>query len=311
MYVMEQEEVKSLRKNGCFFVAIIGEPKTGKSRLIGSAVEMPQYDKMLYIAADPNSESLSSILPQHRSKVTVVMPGIQMVKDSELPSEEIRGPEYKFHAGLQRWVKMTDYVEDLVRIATHDWAALGYKIIAADTGSAIGEQILKETSLKGHRANYGQKRHVFNMSASTTAADIPAQYMVAAAPNQPDYGLAQKFFIHNFLQPLMNQTLPVVISFHTLVDRELGMAGPLAVSSGMLPKVPGWFDLVVVSEVGKTGRHQLQVKPYKFNNLFHMPAGIRDGNETEVFKDQIFSLDKNPANFWRQMLKLSDEQMGE
>jgi hypothetical protein len=315
MYIIEEEEQKAIRANGFVYCAICGPPKIGKTRLACACVEHEAFDKLAYVCCDPKAEGLQAVLLEHRDKVTPIVPGLQPATEQEIKNKD---KALQWNPFTEKFMKRTSYSEDMLRICTYDWAKDGYKALVIDTMSEASERILLEVAAKGFgsgdkESQYGQQRH--SLDFRTTAPDLDFKDRWLASPNQPDYGLAQKWVENKLLVPLAKQMCHVITTWHVDIDTKTGFAGPMSAGKALIPKIPKYFDLFLGMGTEKNPknpqkpRHFVYTKPWKLGGVFEVPAGIRDGHTTEIFNQEKELLEENPAHFWAKVLEVTQEQM--
>jgi hypothetical protein len=306
------DQVKAkIEQEGYIFGAAVSEAKNGKSRLLTSCVEYPEFRPAILVGFDPKGEVMKSTLPQHKAHIRQVIPGIRAATDVEIKAKEeggAQGLNTYFDPRFQAWKTRVSMSEDCLRIASHDWAGEGYKTLIIDTGSIAAQMILSEIAAAGHSDKYGQKRHHWEKRGAT---DIPFEKRTLTSANQPDYGLAQDFVLHRLLFPLASQACHVLTAWHLDIDLDKKVAGPATVGRALISRLPGLFDFVFGPKVfpvqGGKPKFRVRMTEEMIGGTFKIPYGLREclSDPSEVFKGDYIDLESpNPAPFWKKILEI-------
>lgn len=191
-------------------IAIYGDPKTGKTRLATALPWGPYWgDRAVYVAQDPSSEFVRSVLRPDRDHLEIVK-----------PERNKRG----------------EVLEDLVEIARHPWSDEGYKTLIWDTMSETSRILLQEYANTGvftesHAAEMGKR-------------GTPSWH---TAPAPGDYGAAQNSIMF-LLTHLWDQPMHLIVLWHAKwVEPKQGspdglVGGPDVSGGAMVRLVAGKFD---------------------------------------------------------------------
>jgi hypothetical protein len=212
-------------------VGLVGEPKYGKTRLATSLPWETFGDKAVYIAWDPGSESLDSVLVENREHLVVVQ-----------PSAKTLGNKLVF-----------DPHKEAIAIATKPWAE-GFEEGGAvippcqtliwDTMTSTARDLLAAYADSGVFSGEKGDKHVSVGEFGT------AYYM--AQPMMGDYGIAQRAVLH-ILKFLLKQPLNVIVLFHTDYMEPEGAGqvtfGPATIGKAAIKPVASLFDNLFVLDV--------------------------------------------------------------
>lgn len=236
----------------------------------------------VYVAADPSSESLSSVLPVYRGRLEVVKP-----RPAEAFRETRKG----------RVPTKYDPLKEAVQIATYPWADEGFKTLIWDTMTVTSRDLLRAYAL------------MQNFSGETKSGDSKA--ISFGDPNSPefhvhptmgDYGAAQSSTDH-ILQLLFEQPLNLIVLFHEewvepkKTDTGETVGGPATIGNARVKHLPGLFDHCIRQEAV---RKQLPGKPRQEQFIMHTSkhgpwiAGLRCPGVTPG----DIKLDVDPVHWW-------------
>ena len=251
-------------------VIIYGAPKSSKTRLATSLPWGPKWgEKAIYVAADPGSSSLRSVLLPDRAHLVPVVPR----------------PETGSY----------DPLHEAVMIATSNWKeSHGASTLIWDTLTQTAHELLEAYARLG---NFASGQITFGKRGS------PEYH---AQPTVGDYGAAQNscehLMGHLFAQPL---NLIVITHEDWAEPKNAGecIGGPATVGQATIKTLPGRFDTVIRcearrrSEPGKPPTSQFIARANP-----HPPwiAGIR--NPGVNLPDMILAED--PRHFWQEYDKL-------
>lgn len=262
-------------------IALYGDPKVGKTRTATSLPWGPIWgEQAIYMAWDPGSPALESVLHENRSHLIVVEPQPKLLSTGKTAY---------------------DPLEEACTMATHPWSKdfPEAKTLIWDT--------MTETSLQLVRAyaNTGQfsERHITFGKAGTPSYHASAM--------EGDYGAAQNSTL--FLLELLFQHqahMNLVILFHTEVvepkkgaDPRLGglYGGPGCAGKAAVRKISQRFNNLFRQYVGPSKstdgklvpKYMVQTQP-SGNDIWL--AGIRLPMEENPMP--LVTLDSNPVNLW-------------
>lgn len=216
--------------------ALEGEPKYGKTRLATSLPWDEFGDKAAYIAWDPGSETLDSVLPENREHLVVVQPSARTVGTKGMMPKTVFDPH-----------------KEAITIATKPWAdgwsEGGVEIppcqtLIWDTMTATARDLLSAYADSGIFSGEKGDKHV-------AVGDYGTQYYMAQ-PMMGDYGIAQRAVLH-VLKFLLKQPLNVIVLFHTDFMEPEGAGqvtfGPATVGKAAIKPVASLFDNLFVLDV--------------------------------------------------------------
>lgn len=220
-------------------ICLYSQPKAGKTRTATSLPDNEIWGRqgegktIVYVAADPSSESLSSVLPHYRDRLEVVKP-----RPAEAFRETRKG----------RVPVKYDPLKEAVAIATYPWADEGFKTLIWDTMTVTARDLLKAYALM---QNYtGETKGGDSKAISFGQSNTPEFHI---HPTMGDYGAAQSTTDH-ILQLLFEQPLNLIVLFHEewvspkQTDTGETVGGPATVGSARVKHLPGLFDHCIRQE---------------------------------------------------------------
>jgi len=259
-----------------------GPPAAGKTRLFTSLSE--RFGRIAYIALDEGSESLDSVLPQYRERITVFQPSF---KDPVIDSAAIQLTDWKSPTPPKWYDKESG-----------EWT--GYDTLILDTFSNLSKLWLWHVTQMGL---FQDKRKMIG---------APGQEGSVSLPDKGHYGGVHGI-IRNFTTTIFrnNPTMNLIFICHETTDRddETGrvlLGGPDTVGKAMLKEFPSNFKTIirVTSEQGKAVvKNGKTTKPNQFiARMTQHGAYIARRNEANPKGNQLSRvvLDVDPANFWKQ-----------
>lgn len=250
-------------------ILIYGDPKTGKTRLATSLPD--RFGDILYFAADPGSESLSSVLRLYRHRLVVVKPG----PDPSKPNQKYDPDVDAFTFALFDWSKELPLVRTVV------W----------DTLTATSFDILSQLADSGA---FSESKHI------AIGSDASRQNIAM----QGDYGAAQNR-IDRLMDFLFRIPQHLIVVCHAKMDESRNgeglEGGPATVGSATVRKFPGRFDTVIHTHrtysPSKTPGGPAETKLAAFTSRHSFwSAGIRGSIPTNPIP--VVPLDPDPINFW-------------
>lgn len=265
----------------------MGEPKYGKTRLATSLPWDEFGDKAAYIAWDPGSESLDSVLVENREHLVVVQPSSKKV-----------GTKVVF-----------DPHTEAIAIATKPWAE-GFteggvvvppcQTLIWDTMTATARDLLAAYADSGVFSGEKGDKHVSVGDFGT------ATYM--AQPMMGDYGIAQRAVLH-ILKFLLKQPLNIIALFHTDFMEPEGAGqvtfGPATIGKAAIKPVASLFDNLFVLDVqdklvrGSTGGPPTRMtkrQVYTDKKGLYL-GGLRSPYPRNPIPE--VELNDNPVEFWK------------
>lgn len=255
-------------------VAIYSPPKVGKTRLVAAACRgAPERfgEEAIYIAADPKSEALESVMTEDRQRLHVYKP---------YPAD----PEKRVMG------KGWDPIKEWTELATTDWKAIHPNVgcIIADTFTQGAKDFRQQIAFKG------------NAPANSADGTRPqwgtkgeASYIVL--PSRSDTFSGQ-MAAENILRLFFEQPLPFIATFHQALrmpdDSGKAVAvvgGPATVGTASVESVAGAFSHVI--RLSKS-QNALVAKSRDHGVWL---AGIRSGHAAPMAD---VALAPDPINFW-------------
>lgn len=251
-------------------IALYGPAKSGKTRLATSLPWGPLWgERAVYVAWDPGSEELGSVLTSNRDRLIVVGP-------------EKHGKKY-------------DPLAQAVELATHDWKKdyPDVKTIIWDTVTETSRDLLAAYANSGQ---FSDKHVTFGK---------PGSLEFHAAPMEGDYGAAQRSSVF-ILEYLDRQTeLHKVLLFHDeLVEPRENMpgstfGGPALAGKAGTKIIAGRYDNLL-----RCGTRPITIPPNKVETRYvvstrpsgHWLAGFRHPQEVNPIPQ--LELKPNPVSFW-------------
>lgn len=248
-------------------VLIYGAPKTGKTRF---ATSLPaRWGEVIYVAADPTSERLDSILPALQSRLHVV------------GSRPKAGEPYNPRT-------------DAFVMAQENWRArfAGAKTIVWDTITATGWDILVSIADQG---SFSESKHItMGSKATKDLQSIPMQGDYMAAQNAID-----RITTFLFMQP-MNV---IVVAHEGFKEAQEAGAktitgGPVTVGTATIGSYAGRFPTCIrltrqSTGFGKDARPKITAWTETQNIWL---AGVRSPHDYNPLP--VCELQPNPMNFW-------------
>jgi hypothetical protein len=262
-------------------IAVYGPSKSGKTRLATSLPWGSDWgDKAIYVAWDPGSEELGSVLSGNRDHLIVVRPDKPLTR---------AGGKY-------------DPLGEAVKIATFDWKKEypTANTIIWDTGTETSRDLLAAYADSGQFSD----KHV--------SFGKPGSLEYHAAPMEGDYGAAQRSTIF-ILEYLDRQPLHKILLFHDeLVEPKENMpgstfGGPALAGKAGTKIIAGRYD-----NLFRCGTKQIVIPPNKTETKYvvttrpsgHWLAGFR--HPTEINPIPQVDLPPNPVTFWTAMTSAVD-----
>ena len=264
-------------------ILIYGDPKTGKTRLATSLTA--RFGDSLYVAADPGSGGLSSVLEGYRSRLRVV----SMEYPPNKPLSATDNPH-----------------KDAFLVACNDWIGAGapkewgntppIKTLIWDTMTATAQDILSYVAMSGQ---FSDKAHI--------GLGQPGGVEHQKLPMQGDY-MATQNIVSRLVDFLFKQPLHLIVLCHAGYDepKEGGSVegGPTTSGKATIRSFPGKFDTVIhltrragASAVpGSASPGGAMVSAWTERHGI-WSAGIRSGHATNPMPK--LDLEPDPINFWQ------------
>lgn len=279
-------------------ILIYGDPKTGKTRLATSLT--PRFGDALYVASDPGSDSLSSVLNAYRPRIRPV--SMEFPKGKPLTATDNPHRD-SFHIACNDWIGSGVPAE---------WAGKPpIKTLIWDTMTATAQDILAYVATSGQ---FSQSAHV--------GLGAPGSVEHQKLPMQGDY-MAAHNIISRLVDFLFKQPLHLIVICHATYDepREGGSVegGPATTGKATVRSFPGRFDTVIhltrrATTSGGVGPGTAPSPSVTAWTERHgiWSAGIRSGHTTNPLPK--LDLESDPINFWKQydekFLTASKEAVG-
>jgi len=269
--ITERPDPTSLLKR----IAVYGLPKSGKTRTVTALPWGGNWGgRAIYVASDPGSEELGSILPHNREHLILVK------------------PEAKNVGGKLIYDPLTEGVA----IATKDWKKDFPDVgtIIWDTMTTTSQELLAAYADSGQ---FSDKHVTFGQPGTAT---------YHAAPMEGDFGAAQRSTMF-ILKYLFRQPLNLIVVFHEdwvqpnekdVVGAVYG--GPTIVGKAGIKAIAAMFDnLFRFSAKDKIEPGNKVVTEYLVHTRHSGPwmAGFRNPNEVNPIPRVTLSPD--PVNFWK------------
>jgi hypothetical protein len=263
-------------------ILIYGDPKTGKTRLATSLTQ--RFGDALYVAADPGSDGLASVLSNYRARLRVVSASYPAGK----PATPTDNPHKDaFVVACQDWVgKQPEEWSGKEPVKTLIW----------DTMTATAQDILSYVATSGQ---FSDKAHI--------GLGQPGGVEHQKLPMQGDY-MATHNIISRLVDFLFKQPLHLVVVCHAIYDeaREGGTieGGPATAGKATVRSFPGRFDTVIhLTRRAAGGANTGQSSPGSSVTAWTerhgiWSAGIRSGHANNPMPK--LDLDSDPINFWKQ-----------
>ena len=261
-------------------ILIYGDPKTGKTRLATSLTE--RFGSILYVAADPGSDGLSSVLEPYRGRIRPV----SMSSNSSVQDNPHR---------------------DAFLVACNDWVGNPPKewgadnkvgAIVWDTMTATSQDILAYVATSGQFSEKG------------VGLGVPGSKEYQKLAQQGDY-MATHNIISRLTDFLFKQPLHLIVVCHATYDepREGGSVegGPATTGKATVRSFPGRFDTVIHLTRRSTGSANNQtagnsslVTAWTERHGI-WSAGIRSQHALNPMPKLDLAAD--PSNFWQEFDK--------
>lgn len=265
-------------------ILIYGDPKTGKSRLATSLTE--RFGDSLYVAADPGSDGLSSVLSAYRPRLRPV--SMQYPKGV---AHTVADNPHKdaFVVACNDWIGLAQPKE---------WGPTNLNTLIWDTMTATAADILSYVATSGQ---FSDKAHI--------GLGQPGGVEHQKLPMQGDY-MATHNIISRLVDFLFKQPLHLIVVCHATYDeaREGGTieGGPATAGKATVRSFPGRFDTVIHLTRRATGASQNLGNATAPGSTVTAwterhgiwSAGIRSGHATNPLPK--VDLDADPVNFWRE-----------
>lgn len=258
-------------------ILIYGDPKTGKTRLATSLTA--RFGDFAYVAADPGSSGLASVLSGYRDRARV----ISMLSGAS-PSVQDNPHRDAFLVACNDWLGKSP----------SEWAGKPpIKTIVWDTMTATALDILAYVANSGQ---FSEKAHI--------GLGQPGSVEHQKIPMQGDF-MATQGIVSRLVDFLFKQPLHLIVICHSGYDepREGGNVegGPTTVGKATIRSFPGRFDTVIHltrrSSATGTGNPGSAVTAWTERHGM-WSAGIRSKHETNPIPK--IDLNPDPVNFWLQ-----------
>lgn len=249
---------------------IYGDPKCGKTRLATAFARLlSPKGKILYIASDPASESLKSVLPQYRDRIIVLKPKVKV------------NPNDKFDPLKMAWnIATKNWKEDYPDMECMIW----------DTLTASGRAILSQLA----DSEQFSDKHV----------QIATPYGPVNIPMEGDYGSGQRI-VSRMMDGLLEQPYHVIVLCHagTSTDKDgvVTHQGPQTIGKATMSTFPGLFNPVIYmapqskSAIGDTPGSTKYIAYTETQGRW--PAGIRQSSSGGNVLAKV-TLQEDPGHFW-------------
>lgn len=261
-------------------IALYGAAKRGKTRLATSLPWGPKWgERAIYVAFDPGSEELGSVLPHNREHLIVVKPEVEQMESGRL---------------------RYDPLDQAIKIATYDWKKdfPDVNTIIWDTATETSFQLLSAYSDSG----VFSEKHV--------AFGKPGTAAYHTAPMEGDYGAAQRSTAF-ILEHLDRQPMHKIVIFHDEWDEPkegkggATLGGPaLAGKKGTKLIARRYDDLFRVDAMEKVVPPNRVVTKYYVHT---QPQGIWvAGFRTPLLENPFpkYELPPDPIPFWNELDKI-------
>lgn len=246
-------------------VMLYGAPGSGKTRLATSLP--PRFGKVAYFAMDDGSESLASVLPHYRERITVFK------------------PEWK------------DPLADGLEITHVDWKAKGFDTFIVDTFSTWTQRTLDHIVHKG-LAQANHRGTGTPGSLNYVALPDQADYGLTHA--------AIRNFV-GFLGIQQREMNVILICHQTFdkddKENRAAIGGPTTVGRAMIEWLPARFSTVI--RMDRTTRNvvkgnKVESETKLVARMAQHGAWIARRNEASTEGNQLAAveLDIDPTNFW-------------
>lgn len=260
--------------------ALYGHPKSGKTRAATSLPWGARWgERAIYVAADPGSSELGSVLLSNRERLIIAE------------------PETKVQAGRMIY----DPLSEAVAIATRDWKKEfpDAKTLIWDTMTQTSRDLLSAYADSGA---FSEKHVTFGK---------PGSLEYHAAPMEGDYAAAQRS-IQFILDYLFRQPLHLIILFHEdhvepkeNNPSETLYGGPTIVGKAGIKAIAARFDNlfrceckdVMVKNARPNEPNRMTKHLIHTRQKYIWLAGFR--NPLHDNPMPVIELDSDPVNFWR------------
>lgn len=263
----------------CFY----GPPKAGKTR---TATSLPKrFGNIIYFAADPASERLSSVLPDYRSRIHVV---------KSVPKLLLNGkPDYK------NWDPDTEAFQFVLNEAEwrKKWPLA--KTIVWDTMTQTSNDILQHVATTGQ---FSEKKHII----------IGEGDFAQAIPMMGDYMAAQNR-IDRLTDFLFRTEYHVIVLCHAIYDETSDGSdvegGPATCGKAQVRKYAGKFPSYFYATRGRGQKEKPgdpEIPSFLLYTTKHKIWGAGIRSERKDNPIACVTLETDPINFW----KRHDEFLG-
>lgn len=243
-------------------ILIYGAPKLGKTRLATALPwgTEPWGDRALYVAWDPNSDQLRSVMPEDAAHLTVISPR----------------PEKGAPGKWDPWAAAA-------AIATKDWPDV--TTIIWDTISQTAQDVL---------AYYASQLRFPN---EATQIGVPGSKAHHVIPARGDYRDVNTSVGHHLLNFLFERPYNLIVVAHEEWDKPddgnaEAFGGPVLAGKGSVRLLAGKFDSVVRVVSRRVGPKTEYIA--RVNSHGAWRCGVRASVPLE---DQTLSV--RPTDFWR------------
>jgi hypothetical protein len=256
---------------------VYGPSGNGKTRLVCSAMRAdPDVwgDKALYVAIDPGSHKLRSVLPEDRDHLVV-------------------------HTLGEPGKPLDPYLEMAKIIENKTAAKNGCQTVILDTLTTASREILQAIANSG---KFSSGKHIVIESSGVGKLNVPMQ---------GDYMAAQQSVMH-LLRMFENEPYNLIAVFHDgLFEPEAtssapAVGGPATVGRSSIAPVAGWFDNLIRLESRSVGTGASRSVEYVVHTERKGPflAKLRLPHPTNPITE--FKLNPDPVNFWHRIKELSN-----
>lgn len=245
-------------------ILVYGAPGAGKTRFVTSLPD--RFGKIAYVAADEGSESLASVLPQYRSRITVFK------------------PDWK------------DPLVEAAEIYLTDWKKKGFDTLEIETFTRFTFGWLDEIVAKGL---FQEKRNTVGTPGKPGFIALPDKGHYGGVH------AVIRNFITNLInqQPEMNILLTCHQALNDSDEKGHVIGGPALTGRAMIEWLPARFSTVIrldrmVKPVLKGGKMENEVKILA--RMAPHGAWIARRNESGAEGNPlpVVELDVDPINFW-------------
>lgn len=255
------------QSRGASLICIAGSGEAGKSRLAAACVRAaPDWfgTRAAYIAIDPESASLSSILPQDQANLEVI--GLDLGRD---------------------------VYEQVKAVYNHNWAAEGITTIITDTASVLTQAMLAQFAASGKFAGSRGDQHI-NIGSGENLP-MPADYQavntlfMSLLRRQQASGLNHLTLFHDQeVRPEPGQPGDPI-------------GGPATVGKASIRTIINWYN-TALHLVKRTKRRVDLTKPVEYERVVHTTghgiwqAKLRVNDKSREVPEIL--MDYDPASVW-------------